>query len=59
MIAADESAVVDEPLFDARVMEGGKSDGSFSDPSCTDQGDWFKMFGEFDNLFDKFVTSKA
>ena len=44
LVAADESAVISEPLFDAIVMEDGESDGCFSDSAGADEGEWGEVF---------------
>ena len=59
LIATDESTVLAEPCFDPIVLEGGKSDGCFPNPPCTDESDGFKVFGESDDLLDQLVTPET
>jgi hypothetical protein len=58
LIAADESTVIAKPGLDAIVVEDGESDGGFPNPSCTDEGDGFEVFGETNELLDQFIASK-
>ena len=59
MIAADKPAVISKTSLDAIVVENGQSDGRFSNPPCTDEGDWSEVFCETNDLFDQLVASEA
>ena len=52
LVAANESTVVAEPFLDAAVVEGSESNRRFSNSTCTDEGDGFKLFSETNNLVD-------
>ena len=59
LVTTDEPAVFSEPFLNAIVVEDGESDGSFPDPSCTDESNWGEVFCETDDLVDQLVPSKA
>ena len=59
LVAADEPTVGSEPFLDAAVMEDGKSDGCFPNPSRTDESNWGEVFCETDDLLDQLVPPKT
>ena len=59
LIAADESAIVAEPFFNAIVVEDDQGNGSFADPTCTDESDWSEGFHEANNLLDQVIAPEA
>lgn len=59
LVTADKSTVIAEPVLDAFVMEDCEGDGCFSDPPLTNESDWFKTFGEVDDLLSQLVASEA
>ena len=59
LVAADEPTVIAKPFLDAAVVEDRESDGSFPDPSGTDESDGFEVFREINNLLDQPVASET
>ena len=59
LVAADEPAVISEPLLDSIVVEDGQGDGCFPDPPWTDESDWGEVLCETDNLLDQIVASET
>ena len=59
MLAADESTVDRESLFDAIVMEDGQSDGRLPDPASTDESNGCQVFCQADDLVDQLAASEA
>jgi hypothetical protein len=59
LVTANESAVFAKSFFDPIVVEDGESNGSFSNPPCTDESDGFKIFCKSDDLLDEFVASET
>ena len=59
LVAADEPAVVSEPLPDSVVVEDGQSDGSFPDSLCTDEGDRSEILCETDDALDQIVAPET
>jgi hypothetical protein len=59
LIAADESAVVAESIFDPIVVEGCESNGRLSDAPCADESDGLEVFSESDDLLNQLVTSET
>jgi hypothetical protein len=41
LIATDESSVIAKSVLDATVVKDCESNGSFSNPPCTNEGGWF------------------
>ena len=58
LIAANESATLAKPLFDASVVEDSQDSRCFSNSTHTNQSDWDEVFCESNNLVDQFITSK-
>jgi hypothetical protein len=59
LVAADESTVPAESLFDLIVVEDFESNRRLPNPPCTDESNGFEDFGEPDDLFDQLVASKT
>ena len=58
LVAADEPAVMPEPLLDSVVVENGEGDRGFPDPTNADESNWTKILGEMDYLLDQFIPSE-
>ena len=52
LVAADEPAIVAEPLLDSIMVENGQGDGSLPNSPDADESDRTKVFGEIDCLLD-------
>ena len=59
LIATDESTVLAKSFFDPTVVEDGESNRRFPDPTGTNEGDRFEVFGESDDLLDQLVPPKT
>ena len=59
LIATYESTVITKLVFDPSVVEDGESNRCFPNPSCTDESEGFKIFGEFNPLLNEGVTAKT
>ena len=53
------SSATTEPLLYPFVVEDSQGDGSLPDPACTNEGNWYKLLSEVDDLLDQLVASKA
>ena len=58
LIAADKSAVLAKPLFDAVAVGDDQYRGRLANPVSTDWSDWGEVFCQSDDLLDQFVTSR-
>ena len=52
LVAADEPAIVAEPLLDSIMVENGKGDGSLPNVPDADKSDRTKVFGQINCLLD-------
>ena len=59
LVAANESTVNTESLFDAIVMEDLQNDRGFPDPPGTDESNGSEVFGHIDDPVDQLVTAKT
>ena len=58
LVAADESAVVAEALFDTIVVEDGESDGRLADSASTNESERSEVFRQTGELPDQLVSSE-
>ena len=59
LVAADESTVVAESVFNPVVVEDLECDRRFSDSACTDESERLEVFGKTNSFLNYFVASET
>ena len=58
MVTTNEPTVMAKSLLDLIVVESSQGNRGLTDPTSTNEGDWYKVLSEDDYFLNQLVTSK-